>query len=96
MRFTSAVGMMVSLAGAAVLVYAERRAEKTGRDVGAVLSNLPEELKDTRQELKKSLKKAMEAGKLAATEKEAEIDRQLEAAEAQAPDSGPPVQEFLI
>lgn len=96
MRFTSALGVVVSLAGAAVVLYAERRAEKTGRDVGAVLANLPEELKATRTQLQKNLRQAMEAGKQAAADKEAQIDRQLEAAEAPAPVPEPPEPEFEI
>lgn len=96
MRITSALGMAASLAGAAVLMYAERRAQRTGRDVGAVLSNLPGELKETRGELQKKLRRAVEAGKQAAAEKEAEIDRQLEAAEAGGPQAGPPVTDYVV
>ncbi|MHB0866149.1 MAG: hypothetical protein ACYC6B_02460 [Thermoleophilia bacterium] len=77
MSMMSKLGMFSGLAAAAVLVYAQHRGEKTGRDVGTVLSHLPEELNGTRDELKRQLGKAVEAGRRAAADTEAQIDRQL-------------------
>ncbi|MBI5870629.1 MAG: hypothetical protein HZB44_06715 [Actinobacteria bacterium] len=80
------------IAGAAVVVYAQRRADKTGRDVGSVLANLPNELKETRSEMEREVKEAVEVGKKAAVEREAEFDREF--AEA---DSGiSPIPDFLV
>jgi hypothetical protein len=81
MGFASKLGVAIGIAGAAVLMYAQRRSERTGRDVGTVLSDLPGELRETRAELEKQLRKALEMGKKAAGEKEAEIERQLSADE---------------
>lgn len=81
MSLVSKIGFTAVLAGAALLLYAKNRSDKTGRDIGTVLSNLPDELKETRGELQKEVKIALEAGKRAAAEKEAEIDRQLESEE---------------
>mgnify|MGYP001616533495 FL=1 len=82
-------GMIV---GAAVLVYAQRRSEKTGRDMGAVLANLPGELKQTQAELQQEVKEVVEIGRKAATEREAEFDRELAGA-----DSGiSPMPDFLV
>jgi len=85
--------VMAGLAGAAVLVYAQRRSEKTGRNVGTVLTNLPDELNETRGELEQQIREALEAGKKAAAEKEAEIDRQLAATEEAPP---PFVQDYIV
>lgn len=80
------------IAGAAVVVYAQRRADKTGRDVGSVLANLPNELKESRAEMEREVKEAVEVGKKAAVEREAEFDREF--AEA---DSGiSPIPDFLV
>jgi len=80
------------VAGAALLYYAQRRAEKTGRDVGTVLGNLPNELKESRSEMEKEVRQAVEVGKKAAVEREAEFDREF--AEA---DSGiSPIPDFLV
>ena len=65
------------LAGAAILLYARNRAQQTGRDMGTVLSNLPNELKETRAELEREVKVAVDAGKKAAAEREEEFDREL-------------------
>lgn len=93
MSFMSKLGMVTSMAAAAVLVYAQHRGEKTGKDVGTVLSHLPEELNGTKDELRRQLSQAMEAGRRAAADKEAEIDRQLAAEE---PRVMPPVPEFEV
>jgi len=80
------------IAGAAVVVYAQRRAQKTGRDMGSVLTNLPNELKETRSEMEREVKEAVEVGKKAAVEREAEFDKEF--AEA---DSGiSPIPDFLV
>ena len=80
------------IAGVAVVVYAQRRAEKTGRDMGAVLANLPGELKQTQAELQQEVKEAVEVGRKAAIEREAEFDRELAGA-----DSGiSPMPDFLV
>ncbi len=65
------------IAGAAVVVYAQRRAASTGRDVGEVLANLPDEFKHSRAELEQEMKDAVVVGKKAAAEREAEFDREL-------------------
>ena len=65
------------LAGAAVLLYARSRAQQTGRDMGTVLSNLPNELKESKAELEREVKVAVEAGKKAAAEREEEFEREL-------------------
>jgi len=86
------LGWTGMIAGAAVLVYAQRRAEKTGRDMGAVLANLPGELKQTQAELQQEVKEAVEVGRKAATEREAEFDRELAGA-----NSGiSPMSDFLV
>ncbi|MHB1389799.1 MAG: hypothetical protein ACYCXF_00985 [Thermoleophilia bacterium] len=77
MSIVSKLGMVSGLAAAVVLVYAQHRGEKTGRDVGTVLSNLPQEVNGTRDELRQQLSRAVAAGKRAAADKEAQIDRQL-------------------
>lgn len=80
------------IAGAAVVVYAQRRAQKTGRDMGSVLTNLPNELKDTRSEMEREVKEAVEVGKKAAVDREAEFDREFADA-----DSGiSPIPDFLV
>jgi hypothetical protein len=45
--------------------------------VGTVLSNLPEELKQSQAEWQQRLREAVEVGKQAAAAREAEIDREL-------------------
>jgi len=65
-------------AGTAVFVYAQRRSSATGRDIGAVLSNLPRELRESSEMLKKNMDEAAAVGRRAAAEREAEIERQLE------------------
>lgn len=77
MSFASRLGVVVGLAGAAVMLYAQRRSQRTGRDLGTVLSNLPQELKETKAELEQKVRVALERGRRAAAEKEAEIDREL-------------------
>jgi hypothetical protein len=84
-KFFSTVGLTIGLAGAAVWMYAQRRSQQTGRDITTVLSNLPEELKQTKSELQREMKSAMSAGKRAAAEKEAQIDRELKEAESGVP-----------
>ena len=56
------------------------------------MGNLPDELKETRSELEQEVKEAVEVGKKAAVEREAEFDREF--AEA---DSGiSPMPDFLV
>ena len=76
-KLAAKLGWAGLLAGAAVLLYARSRAQQTGRDMGTVLSNLPNELKATRAELEREVKVAVEAGKKAAAEREEEFDREL-------------------
>ena len=91
-RLLSKLGWAGVIAGSAVMVYAQRRAAGTGRDIGAVLANLPNELKETRAELEQEVKAAVEAGKKAAAEREAEFDREFSR-----PDSGiSPMPDFLV
>lgn len=80
-------------AGAAVLVYALRRSAKTGRDIGTVLSNLPEEFKESGEELQQHVEEALSAGRKAAAEREAEIDRQLNEEEQ---DYVTPVKDYIV
>jgi Sec-independent protein translocase protein TatA len=88
----SKLGWAGAIAGVAVVVYAQRRAQKTGRDLGAVLANLPGELKETRAELEQDVKEAVEVGKKAAAKREAEFDRQISPV-----DSGiGPIPDFLV
>lgn len=85
MSFFSRLGLLTAVAGAGVYYYARKRSEQTGRDIGAVMSNLPEELKQTKSDLEQRFRTAVSAGKEAAHEKEAEIEHQLEATEEPPP-----------
>jgi len=76
-QILSKLGWGGVIAGVALVVYAQRRAQKTGRDLGSVLTNLPDELKGTRAELEQEVKYAVEVGKKAAVEREAEFDREI-------------------
>ncbi len=80
------------IAGVAVVVYAKKRADATGRDVGTVLSNLPEELKETRNELEQDVKVAVEVGKKAAAEREIEFEKELGGADKEIS----PMPDFLV
>lgn len=93
MSFATRIGLLAGLAGAGLLIYAQKRSEKTGKDIGTVLSNLPEELQETKEQLQHRAKVALEAGKQAAAEKEAEIDRQLEEEVTSSPQ---PVQDYVV
>ncbi|MFA6002006.1 MAG: hypothetical protein WC828_07850 [Thermoleophilia bacterium] len=84
--------MMALAAGAAVYVYAQRRSEETGRDLGTVLSNLPQELKESSGVLKQHMGEAAIAGRKAAMEREAEIDRQLSGEE----DLEVPIKDYIV
>ena len=84
--------MVAGLAAVAVLVYAQRRSAQTGRDVVTVLSNLPEELKESQVEWQGRLRKAVEIGKEAAAAREAEIDRELGEPQTQAT----PVTDYIV
>lgn len=91
MSFASRLGIVAGLAGAAVVIYAQRRSQKTGRDLVEVLLNLPQELKETKAELQVQLMAALDKGRQAAAQKEAEIDRELKEAEggtSHPPDKG--------
>lgn len=76
-RFFGGTIIVALAAGAAVYAYAQRRSEMTGRDMGAVLTNLPQELKDSSGVFRQHMGEAALAGRKAAMEREAEIDRQL-------------------
>lgn len=76
-KLIAKLGWAGVIVAATAVVYAQRRAQKTGRDVGTVLSNLPDELRQTKAELEQDVKEAMEVGKKAAVEREAEFDREL-------------------
>lgn len=89
MSLASKMGLAAGLAGAALVIYVQRRSQQTGRDVTQVLSNLPEELIQTKAVLEKRLKTALAIGKKAAAEKEAEIDHQLRSQENPAPPESP-------
>jgi len=87
----SKLGWAGVIAGVAVTAYAQRRAGRTGRDMGQVLSNLPDELRQSRAEFEQELKEAVAAGKKAAAEREAEFDREL----AQGDSGISPMPDFL-
>ena len=74
-KLVSKLGWAGVIAGVAIVAYARRRADKTGRDMGAVLSNLPDELKQSRAEFQQEVKEAVEVGKKAAVDAEADFDR---------------------
>ncbi len=82
-RLLSGMGWMTVLSGAAVLAYAQYRSNQTGKDIVTILQNLPDELKKSQAEWQQRLLTAMEAGKQAAAEKEAEIEQELSAQERQ-------------
>ena len=65
----------------AVLAFAQHRSNETGRDIISILQNLPQELKEARAEWQQKAMVAMEEGKKAAAEREAEIYRELSAQE---------------
>ncbi|MBE0428334.1 MAG: hypothetical protein IBX61_00475 [Thermoleophilia bacterium] len=94
MRLIPALGLAAGVAGGALIYYAKRRAEKTGRDMGAVIANLPQELKETRSEVEQQVRKATEIGRQAAAEKVAEIDRQLRAEDDEDRASAAPFRDF--
>ncbi len=77
-NLVSKAGLAIVIGAAATIIYAQKRAAETGKDMMTVLSNLPDELKKTQAELKIKIDKAVNAGKQAADRKEKEIDRQLE------------------
>lgn len=82
-KLLSGMGWMTVIGGVAVIAYAQYRSNETGKDIVTVLKNLPEELKQSQSEWQERLMKAMEDGKQAAAEKEAEIDEKLRAQETQ-------------
>lgn len=91
-RFFGGVVLVALAAGAAVYVYAQRRSEMTGRDMGAVLTNLPQELKESSGVFKQNMGEAAIAGRKAALEREAEIDRQLNGEE----DLEVPIKDYIV
>ena len=74
---------MAVIGGIAIIAYAQHRSNETGKDILSVLNNLPEELKQSQAEWQERLMRAMEAGKQAAAEKEAEIEQELNAQDTQ-------------
>ncbi|MCL6106145.1 MAG: hypothetical protein M1309_02175 [Actinobacteria bacterium] len=77
-NLVSKAGLAIVIGAAATIIYAQKRAAETGKDMMTVLSNLPDELKKTQADLKIRIEKAVNAGKQAADRKEKEIDQQLE------------------
>lgn len=84
--------MMALAAGTAVYIYAQRRSSVTGKDMGVVLSNLPQEFKESGGVLKQHMGEAAIAGRKAALEREAEIDRQLSGDE----DMEVPIKDYIV
>ena len=76
-RFLNGVLVSALAAGTAVYIYAQRRSAATGRDVGEVISNLPQELKESGGSLKHHMEEAAAAGRKAASARENEIEREL-------------------
>lgn len=76
-RAGSGLGLAATAAAAAVLYYAHRRSAETGRDIFTVLSRLPQELQESWEVWQVRLQEAVEVGKRAAAEREAEIEKGL-------------------
>lgn len=76
-RLFTGMGWLAAAGTAAVLAFAQYRSHETGRDMVTVLKNLPEELKQSRAEWQERVEKALQEGKQAAAEREAQIDREL-------------------
>ena len=92
MGVVKGIGLLAGIAGVGIVLFAQKRSAATGKDVGEILGNLPEELRQYGDEMKLRLKESVTIGKDAAAERETEIDQmiaeeeaKLEAAAAQAP-----------
>ena len=82
-RLLSGMGWMTALGGAAIVAFAQYRSNQTGKDIVTIMQNLPQEIKEAQAEWQQRLLTAMEAGRQAAGEKEAEIEQALSAQEHQ-------------
>lgn len=90
--------VLAGIAGAGVVLFAQKRSAETGRDIKEVMANLPEELRGAGDDMKKRFKAAAGEFKEASARKEAEIDEllaeeeaKLEAAERETAGAGLPV-----
>ena len=96
-HFMSGLGKVAGLAAVAVMVYAQRRSARTGKDVVTILSNLPAELKESQAEWQERLMEAVEVGRQAAAEREAELERDLSGDRPQAPQApATPVTDYIV
>lgn len=82
MGLLKGVGILAGIAGAGVVLFARKRSAATGKDIAAIMSDLPAELKQAGGELKQRLQESIGIARQAAAEREAEIDREIAAAEA--------------
>jgi len=78
MGLIKGLGWITAGAAVATIAFAQYRSSETGRDIVTVLQNLPQELKEAQAEWQQKAMDAMEEGKRAAAEREAEIDRELD------------------
>lgn len=69
-----------AVAGLALAAYVYDRRARTGADVLTILGQLPADLRRLRGEVQRRALRALEEGRAAAREREAEIVRRLEAA----------------
>lgn len=81
MGLIKGAGLLAGIAGAGVYLFAQRRSAATGRDIGDILGNLPEELKEFGDEMKQRLRESAGIVREEAARKEAEIDALMEAEE---------------
>ncbi|RJQ41823.1 MAG: hypothetical protein C4534_11455 [Gaiellales bacterium] len=82
MGLLKGIGLLAGIAGAGVALFAQKRSAATGRDVGEIVGNLPEELRQYGEELKQRLMESMALAREAANRREEEIDALLAAEEA--------------
>lgn len=73
----SKLGLFAAAAGGLLFLYARQRAAETGRDIPSVIANLPEELAESWAEWQSRARVAIDAGMVAAREREENIEESL-------------------
>lgn len=76
------IGLLAAIAGAGVVLFAQKRSAETGKDIKDIMANLPEEMKAAADEMKGRLQEASGEFKKAAAQREAEIDELIAEEEA--------------
>lgn len=81
MALLRGIGLLAGAAAAGAVLFARRRSAGTGRDIVEVMADLPDELRKAAAEIKVRASESITIARKAAAEREAEIDRLIEAEE---------------